>query len=592
MKKDEVIHIGDRYIAKPSGELCRLDPTLSKESGEVIGQTETAIANHTPLLKELRTIDDGTELKEELIFNVRRAGRMWGEVAYTMKDILSTMPNLKCGAACRIYIGRSMKAYYSEAMQIQCENENAPHTVIYAHTGYTIIDGKRVFLNGGYSVTAEGLTDQYTVRLQGELGEYGFTNEKHESRYNTLLRDLPAIAPKNLVFTGLGYSFLTPLNALLREKGVEPRFILYFDGKTGSGKTSVAKLFLDFFGNFKTSREAPCNFRDSVNSTEKKFSILDSTLTLLDDRRPTTSLKDKADLENKEQNSIRMIGDRAARARMNADGTLKPSYVPKCNLIITAEDAFANVGESGVARAITVEIVPTTLDMEALFKVQAKAEELNECMSEYIQYVLSNWGDLGEKLESLFFDLRNKAQRGGHGRLAESVAHLQIGIIAMCQWLESIGQITATQAQELQATSWEIFLTLAKEQDRRITGDQPVKLFLDAVKEMRDRGEIRFDDINAPMHSIRPIGYKDKYFYYCYPDSLYSEVKRFYSQQDITFPLSKSALFRQLAIDKVIETDRQQTTKAKRIGDKRSRFLWIRANALDDEAKEVTDNAN
>lgn len=571
MKKDEVIHIGDKYIVKPSGELCRIDPILSKESGEVIGQTETAIANHTPILKEQRTIDNGIELKEELVFNVLRAGRMWGEVAYTTKDILSTTPNLKCGAACRIYLGRGTKAFYSEAMQMQCEN--APHTVTYEHTGYSVIDGKRVFLNGGYSVTAEGLTDQYNVVFPGQLASYGFTNEKHESRYNTLLRVLPTVAPKTLVLAGLGLSFLTPLNAVLREKGIEPSFLLYFVGKTGARKTTLAKLFLNFFGYFDKGTTPPANFRDTINAIEKKFAVLDSTLTLLDDRIPATSQKVKVQVEAIEQAAFRLVGDRSGRARMNADGTLKATYIPKCNVIVTAEDAFSNAGESGVARSLTVELTPGDVDLKALTEVQQNAEELNECMSEYIQYVLSNWDELEKTLKPLFLDLRSKAQEGEHGRLAECVAHLQIGITVMCQWLESIGQITEAQAQELKVTAWNIFLTLAKEQNKRITDEKPVKLFLDAVKEMRDRGDIRFDDIDAPMHRIRPIGYKDKYFYYCYPDSLYSEVKRFYSLQDITFPLSKSALFRQLAIDEVIETDKQQTTKAKRIGDKRSRFL-------------------
>ena len=71
------------------------------------------------------------------------------------------------------------------------------------------------------------------------------------------------------------------------------------------------------------------------------------------------------------------------------------------------------------------------------------------------------------------------------------------------------------------------------------------------------------------------------------PDSIYSEVKRFYAAQDANFPLGKTALFQQLAIEGLIEADKGQNTKTKRMGDKRPRFLWLRVEAL--ENKEDTE---
>ena len=130
-------------------------------------------------------------------------------------------------------------------------------------------------------------------------------------------------------------------------------------------------------------------------------------------------------------------------------------------------------------------------------------------------------------------------------------------------------------------------MELSSEQNRRIYDEKPVKLFLNAVKELMDRGEIKFNEIGGDASFARPIGYKDDYFYYCYPDSIYSEVKRFYAAQDANFPLGKTALFQQLAIEGLIEADKGQNTKTKRIGDKRPRFLWLRVEAL--ENKEDTE---
>lgn len=581
-KEQEVISIGDIYESRADGTLVYTEPIVSKETGEVTGVSETLIANHTPILKEQRTIDNGVEVTEELIFDVRRAGRMWGTVPITLKDILSQTPNIKFGAACRIFLGRGAKSRYSEAMQIQCEN--APHSTVYQHTGYAMIEGQRVFLNGEYSVTADGLTDKYSVQMEGKLGRYCFSNERHESRYKTLLEELPRVAPPQLIYTGLAYSFLTPLNEMLQDLGFEPRFILYFVGKTGSRKSTMANLFLSFFGSFRETESAPISFKDTPNAAEKAMALLNSTLTLLDDRIPSTTKGVKDQMERMEQSVARAVGDRAGRARMNANGSLKSVYRPVCNLIITAEEAYSNVGESAIARSVSCDLKPGDVNLTALTMVQQKANELNECMSEYIQYVIKNWDRLANELKPLFLELRDKAQTGGHGRLAVAVAHLQIGITVMCEWLVSIGVISAEQSTSMKEKAWDIFIELSTEQNRRIYDEKPVKLFLSAVKELMDRGEIRFSDLNEEYNPVKPVGYKDEYFYYCYPDTIYSEVRKFYAAQDLSFPLGKTALFQQLAVDKLIETDKKQNTKTKRIGnDKRPRLLWLRKEALEDK---------
>lgn len=584
-KNEKRVRIGDNYEYSPDGTLYYIEGKEDK-NGNTYTET-TAIANHTPLLKEQRIIDNGIETTEELVFTALRDFRKGADTAISLKDVLSQTPNIKFGAACRIFLGRGAKSRYSEAMQIQCEN--APLTMLYQHTGYTTIEDERVFLNGGHSVTKDGLTDKYNVMLSGQMENYVFTDKKDSERYKTLLSLLPSVAPTSLVYAGLGLSFLTPLNALLRDCGIEPCFILYFTGKTGARKTTMAKLFLNFFGAFNNGTAPTASFRDTINAVEKKFALADSTLVLLDDRIPSTTPKIKAQMEAMEQAVARQIGDRSGRARMNADGTLKATYRPKCNLIITAEESFSNVGESAIARSISVDLKPGDINLSALTKVQQNADHLNQCMSDYIQFVIRNWDSITEQAKPLFLEYRDKAQNGGHGRLAECVAHLQIGIYFMCEWLLGENIVDEAQAERLRTAAWNVFIELADKQNRRIVEEKPVKLFLDAVREMRDRGTIRIVDIDCTndYNSSSVVGYRDKDFYYFYPDSIYTEVKKFYSAQDRNYPLGKAALFQQLAIDGLIETDKDQTTKAKRIKNgKRPRFLWLKADALDEEKED------
>lgn len=574
--------ISDNYKYSPDGTLYYFEGKQDKNGN--VYEERVAISNHTPLLKEYRTIDNGIECVEELVFNALRNYSRSADTVLSLKnDVFSQTPNVKFGAACRIFLGRGAKSRYSEAMQIQCEN--SPHSVIYQHTGYTNIDGERVFLNGDYSITKDGATQKCNVALPEQMGSYRFVNNRDPERYKTLLGMFCSVASDPLVYTGLGIAFLTPLNALLRDVGIEPCFILYFTGKTGTRKTTMAKLILNFFGTFDNGTAPPANFRDTVNAVELKFALADSTLMLLDDRIPSTTPKIRAQMEAMEQAVARQIGDRSGRARMNADGSLKATYRPKCNLIITAEESFSNVGESAIARSLSVELKPGDIDLSKLTEVQQRATHLNQCMGDYIQWVLSNWDDISERAKPMFLDFRSKAQSGGHGRLAECVAHLQIGVVFMCEWLQSQGVISTTDADKLQRKSWEVFVSLAQAQNRRIAEEKPVKLFLDAIKEMRDRKTINIFDLDNPAQcgNINVIGYKDSDYYYFYPDSIYSEVKRFYNAQDKNYPLGKTALFQQLADDGLIEKDKDQNTKAKRINGKRPRLLWLRVDALEEK---------
>lgn len=322
--QERFTNINESYKYSGSGTLYFTEGKRDK-TGAAYEET-TAIANHAPILKERRIIDNGIETSEELVYRAFRGGKSGPATGITLKDLYSQTPQMKFGAACRIYPGKGAVTRYRECMQMQCED--FPETTVYQHTGYTMIDGERIFLNGGHSVTRDGLTSRYNVDLPGPLGLYGFTERKDEGRYKTLLSVLPAVAPAPLVYAGLGVAFLSPLNRLLREIGLEPMFVLYFTGKTGSGKSTFARLLLNFFGDYDKSAPPPASFNDTPNALEMKLALTDSTLVLADDRIPSTTPAIRAKMETMEQRIVRMIGERVGRGRLNADSTMKTVYRP------------------------------------------------------------------------------------------------------------------------------------------------------------------------------------------------------------------------------------------------------------------------
>lgn len=579
--------LGGRYAYdEKSGELIYKKPVL--KDGCITGEQEVSVANHTPLVKERRIIDDGITTHEEVVCQVCRAGQVGEPVSISLRDYQGQTPTQRFGAAC--YLSpelRSAKEHYRTAIGAQAEN--APCTTIYQHTGWRKINGEWVFLNGGHSVAKDGLTRDFSVELDNQLEPYGFVGGQDEERFKTLLDLLPKVAPPALVYAGLGLCFLTPLNGLLREKGFEPRFILYLTGKTGTRKTTLAKLFLNFFGRFDNGTPAPASFMDTANAVERKFALADSVVMLLDDRIPSSTPSVKAQMEKMEQSVARMIGDRAARARMEMDGSLRKACRPKCGLIVTAEEAFVNIGESAVARSISVELKPGDVNLEALTEAQEKAGHLNQIMGEYLGYILSHFEDLSNCLPKVFTGYRAKAQTGGHGRLAEAVAHLQLGIFCMCEWLKSAGQIDERRAHSMLGESWKLFLELAGEQRERMTEEQPTKIFLDTLREMlnRDTYLIRRVDQANMASTGKILGYRDTLFYYLYPEAVYAAIAKQLEAQGQVFPLSRNTLFKALHNEGLIEPDKKQLTKVKRLGGKCCRFLWLRASALEEKEDEA-----
>lgn len=582
MKKEEAyLQIG-AYEVKQDGTLCFVQ-TKTDKSGSPYLET-TSIANHAPIVKRLKRLDNGIEISETIEISVRRAFK---ETVFqmTMDQLFSQYPHKAFGAACMVFLGRGFIGEYRQFVQVQCADMQS--YTVYQHTGIKCIDGERVFLNGGFSVTRNGLTDQYCVELENQMENYSFTNKRTDDRYH-VFRELFNIAPLSVILPCVVYCFQSAMNPLYREAGIEPSFLLYIIGKTGSRKTTLAKLLLNFFGHFEYATPSPAGFRDTANAIEKKYAVGDGIVLLIDDKVPYTNAYLKANADGVEQAALRLSGDKAPRAKMNADGTLKKAYRPKAGCIMTGEDGLQSVTESGIARAFTVELKPTDIDLDKLTYLQENADRLNQIMSEFIQFMLIHWDALREELYPAFSKLRQEAQSVGHGRLADAVAHLRLTLIIACSWLLSINEMTADQAHDLKEKAGTLFLSMAQEQQKRVIEDRPTKLYLDALKQMRETGAIRF--VNAKRHDDTAhdgkIGYVDDRFFYLIPDAAYNAVCKFYREQDRRFPLSKTRIHEHLVLEGYVERGKSQITRNVRCCGLQGARLCLYKSALDDEGKE------
>lgn len=549
------LNIQDRYFSDAQGNTFFRE--LRKDAS---GYDDIPFMNFCPQLVQLLRRDDGFTVSEKILFSAFRGGQYEPPVELEKRDMIGNQPHVKFSPGCRVFQGKGNCAKCGEMMSMQCED--AETKTVYTHTGWKIIDGQRVFLNGENSVTAGGLTDHYSVEL----------------------------APDWLIIPSLAYCFMSPLNGMLRELGVEPSFSFYLIGKTGSFKSSWSKVLLSFFGRLGYAETAPCTFLDTQNALGRKLALAADVPLLLDDRRPTSNAADKLRYEGLEKFASSAIGDRAARGRANVDGGLRESYVARSNLIVTAEEAFLNIGSSAVARSVSVELQPDSVSLAGLQELQARPEHLNKIMQLFIQWLIERWDDLRACVLGKLAEYRAIFADAGHPRLATAFSQLMLGYAMYLAFLQDHGQIDKLEAVTMRTRAQAVFLEMCERQTEKVEGEKPTRLFVELLRELLETKQARLCDarprtvagittgneISAP----NTIGYEDDEFFYLIPRTAYSAVTAFYAKSGYTFPASPSALWKMFMDEGAIKPDGKRPDRRHTFNGKSGRYIHLYRHAL------------
>jgi len=586
------VYAKGNYEVDHEGQLYYLKPMQNAE-----GVVTEAISNHAPMLKRIIRKEDGFTVTEEIEFRARRRHRYETPVCVDKKTMIGSQPQVMFSPACRIYLGKGNVAHYSEFMQIQCEDADVE--TVYSHTGWIITEnGDRVFLNGNYSVDKNGLSSAYNVELDPDFQCFQFypVQDDYEICFKTLFEGLPKAVPDWVYIPMLAYTFMTPLNEMLRVKGKEPCFSMYLIGKTGSFKSSLSKLFLCFFGKLNYADTAPITFLDTQNAIGRKLAVGADLPLLLDDRRPTNNNGDKQRYEGIEKYVSSAVGDRATRGRLNSDSTAKQSYVAKSNLIVTAEEAFVNIGSSSIARSVSIELEPDTVDFKALQTLQDNPEHFNKVMQLYLNWLINHWDEVDKASDEVLKFYRELFSDAGHARLATAFSQLMFGFATFLCFAEEYGQIDADEKKALLSRAKMIFLDMCEKQNKKVESEKPTNLYIDLLKEMLETKRVRLVDLtktqqegdiisNPLMTGKTCIGYRDENYIYLTPQVAYTEVYTFYGESGYTFPATKSSLWKMFLDEgkvapEISKNGKTRIDRRKKINGSMGRYIWLLSSVL------------
>ena len=239
-------------------------------------------------------------------------------------------------------------------------------------------EAKTIYGTTGWWETATGWqfcmpgNSNAEVDLTEKTKGYSFKTDADITETMNLMKALPySVAPKEIMFPMLAYTLVSILGTFMARAGKETKTVIMLYGKTGSMKTTLSLLINSLFGRFNEDN-IPMNFRDTPKSILNYCFTLKDCAVIIDDYHPGSGREQSAQ-DATTQALIRGICNREARGALDKSGRQRAAKRPQCNVIMTAE-YLPNVGESGVARFLSLELKPGDINLNELTKYQKEAE--------------------------------------------------------------------------------------------------------------------------------------------------------------------------------------------------------------------------
>jgi hypothetical protein len=477
-------------------------------------------------------------------------------------DLKKSLPRLW---GIEVIIKRGAADRLREAIQVLGKDRQLE--TIYTCTGWRNINDQWVFLHAGGAVAGGGV--RVDLSEGGEnLSRYvlPLTCDDQEQAASKVFSLFGILAP-HIAYPMIAITFLSPLCSILREEGAVIDFVPYLVGRSQNGKSVIAGLFLSFFGDFDKN-SFPAKFNFSISSIEKICFILRDVLTVVDDYFPAQTSKEQAAMKEVAQHLARAYGDSTARGRMGAGGRIRQSWFPRGAAVATGE-IRPDIGESGLARYVFIDVTREHSDYEALLELQSHKRFLAEFMVIFLEWVASNRDRIPALFQETYRQARSKlVSKEYSGRINESVAKLFGGLEVFFSFAKEQGFIGQEEYERHGQHAFEALKAVLEQNAGTLRAEMPSQMFLAAMAEIVASGQGHLCATNAAELPEHHFGCYDNEYVYLFPSTCYKAAKSLVESQGKRFPIGDKMLWRHLRDEGIIETSsdaRHRNTVQKRL---------------------------
>ena len=577
-----------RYLHTPQGLLW------VKRTRE--GIVPVSLTNFSAKIVADITRDDGVEQSRLYEVVAEANGKSRTFMVPAAQFAAMNWPGEKLGASAIVYAGSAVKDHARAA--IQRLSENIRQHALFTHTGWRKVESGWIYLHAEGAIGADASSgDGVGVELDANLQRFVLPAPPAGPELVAAIRasmqmldvaPLPITAPL----------FCAIWRAALGKNDVS----IHMTGDTGEGKTCLAAMAQQHFGRLMTYREPPASWESTENALEELAFQAKDVVLLVDDFVPKGDRQEMRRYHAKADRLFRSQGNRSARLRQRADGTVRPARPPRGFVLSTGEEIPEGVSIG--ARRVDLFVPKKTVDWDWLTKCQADALAglYAAAFAAYIRWLAPAYEDHQKSFLSAVERGRNEiGEPGSHKRSAENLAQLETAFGVWCQFALHHEAISSDEAHDLRAKVHEALTQAASSHRRQQESVHPTRRFLDVLATLISSGRAHVADRKnaVPADPImwgwrreggarwRPcgdcIGWLEKDDLYLDPDASYAAVQKFLQDSSQSLGISLTKLALQLHGRGILcgIEEKRDTFKVRRtIHGRRRDVFWLHADSL------------
>lgn len=403
----------------------------------------------------------------------------------------------RIGAAAIVYPGYGLRDEARCAIQVL--SGDPPRRTRYAHLGWRRVEGKWLYLHAGGAIGAAGTVSDVESAVSGDLERFDLPEPPRGQQLVESVRaslELVELGPPTLTVPLLASVYRAPLGP--------SDFSTHLTGKSGQGKTALAAVMQQHWGSAFDERNLAESWQSTANAIEALLFGAKDALIVVDEFAPGGSAVAVDKAHRDADRVFRAQGNQAGRARMRADGTLKPSKHPRGVILSTGEDLPR--GQSLRARVLVIEVEEGAIDFKKLSHAQHLGSQgLLACaLAGYVSWLAPRYDELRKIWPEEFEHERSRAAtESQHRRTPAVVANLRLGWRYLLAYARASGAVSSSEADQLEQIGRSAIGTAANAQARHQSGQEPVQRFLDLLRAAIANGSahIAARDGSAPPYS-------------------------------------------------------------------------------------------
>jgi hypothetical protein len=565
------------------------------------GEIDIPLCNFTASITECLRVDDGSgEIEQHFsVTGTLDNGTFLPQATITAAQFMPMNWPVACwGHRAIVTAGQSMRDHLRAA--IQWLSQQARERTVFKHVGWRQIDDNWAFLHAKGAITAEGISTDISVDLDGPLARYDLpvppTGDDLKTAVMASLRLLKL--PLRLIVPILGAVFRSVLGTV--------DWSLHVVGRTGLGKSELIALGQQHFGASMGRLNLPASWQSTGNALEGLAFLAKDAVLAVDDFKPGGSKATIDQIHQLADRVLRAQGNRSGQARCRQDGTVKAPRPPRGLILSSGEDVPR--GESLQARLFIVHISKGEIDVRDLTPFQNDAAEglYAAAMSAYLCWLAPQYRALHNSLDSERAELRSAAMSSiAHTRTPGIVADMVLGWTHFLRFAEESGIITEEDRNRITEDVWKALAKVADEQAMDLAEQDPVLRFLKLLHTTLTSGRAHVTDrdggepLNPEMWGWRAeqggssdsgprnkpqgrqVGWIDGDDLFLDPDAAYAEVQRLGDDQGDRLAVSRPQLCRQIkeaAFLRSCETDK--TTSRRTLQGRERAVLHLSVGSL------------